>query len=410
MRSWSFYLLLTLFFLVVQGLFAMLEMAAVCFNKVRLQYWVSQGNRRARWLHHLTTRPALLFGTALIGITSSLQIGSECSRRFYEALGINPAWAPLSQIILVILLAELTPLLTGMRYAEHIAMLGIPLLYILSILLRPVIWLFDLICRLINRLFKSTEKEGLFLSREELQYMFESHKKESRPNKEINTIVANIFLLKNKTAKELMTPLESVQMIPSFCTVGEMRTLLMRNYVAYLPIYQRQIQQIIGIVYPRDLLRESENKKVRHHARPAWFITTGSSILQILKQFRTNNQSLAIVLDEIGQAVGILTLDEIIDEIFGRSDEWGSFDDIAPRTHHVTVDRVFSGDLSVADFNALFHVHLNAEGSLTLEQLVERSLGHVPEKGEGIQIDQFSLVIEEAPLIGPKKVSVRTVF
>lgn len=410
MDSWKFYLLLTILFILIQGLFAMLEMAAVCFNKVRLQYWVSQGNRRARWLQYLISRPGLLFGTVLIMINSSLQIGSECSRRLYEALGLSPDWAPLSQIVIVILLAELTPLFAGMRNAEHAAMIGVPILYGASLILRPLIWFFDFVCRLINRLFKNPSKEGFILSREELQHLFEQRKDENRQGKEINTIVANIFSLKSKIAKELMVPLKSVQMVPSFCTVGEMRALLTNQYTPYLPIYQRHPGHIVGVIYPRDLLREPENKKVRERARPAWFIGENSSVLQILKQFRSNNQSLAIVLNDEGNAVGILTLDEVIDEIFGKSDEWESFGDIAPRSHHVIVDRTFGGDLSVAQFNALFKVHLSAEGTLTLEELVEKTLGHVPEKGESIQIDQFSLIVEEAPLIGPKKISVRTVF
>lgn len=409
MESWKLYLLLTLLFIFTQGLFAMLEMAVVCFNKVRLQYYVSKGNRRARWLQHLISRPALLFGTALIVINSSLQIGSECSRRLYESLGLSPDWAPLSQIVIVILLAELTPLFAGMRYAEHAALLGAPLLYLASIILRPLIWFFDLICHLVNRLFKTSSKEGHFLNREELQQLFEE-REEGAQGREINTIVSNLFSLKNKTAKELMTPLKSVQMIPSFCTVGEMRALLKNQYVPYLPIYQRMPEHVVGIVYPRDLLRQPDNRKVRDHARAAWFIPEKVSILQILKQFRSNNQSLAIVLNETGSAIGILTLDEIIDEIFGKADDWESFADIAPRSHHVIVDRTFDGDMPVAEFNTLFKVHLSAKADVTLEQLVEMTIGHAPEKGEKVEIDQFELLVEEAPLIGPKKIAIRTVF
>ncbi len=393
----------------MQGVFAMLEMAAVCFNKVRLQYWVSQGNRRARLIQKLVARPGLLFGTALIGINSCLQIGSECARRLYEKLGVNPDWAPLSQIFLVILLAELIPLFAGMRFAEHAMMLGAPLLYGLSLLMRPIIWFFDLICYLISKLFKTSTQEGQFLSREELQHLF-GKLEEERQGKEINTIAASLFVLKNKTASEIMTPLKSVQMVPSFCTVGEMRSLLQSSYTPYVPIYERQPQRVVGIVYPRDLIREEEGKKVRDHVRPPWFITESSSILQILKQFRSNNQSVAIVLSQQGSAVGLLTLDAIIDQIFGRVDRWESFGDIAPRSHHIIVDRTFLGTLTVEEFNGLFHVHLSGNEKLTLEELFEEKLGHSPERGEKLQIDQFLLVVEEAPLMGPKKISVRTAF
>lgn len=410
MSNARFYLLLTLLFIVTQGFFSMIEMASVSFNKVRLQYWVSKNRKRAIWLNRLLQKPTLLFGATLIGINASLQLGSECSRRFYDAIGINPDWAPLSQIILVIVFAELAPLFAGRRYAEHVAMLGIPILYLASLILRPILWLFDMLCLLVNWLLRSPIKEGLYLTREELQLMFEQHEEENRPAKEINTVVGNIFSLKTKLAKELMLPLNTIQMIPSFCTIGEMRTLLNDKYTPYLPIYERNPRHIIGIAYPRDLLRISEENKVRDYARPAWFITESSPILHILKQFRRNNQSIAVVLNDAGAASGILTLDEIIDAIFGKTDDWESFAEMSPRMHHVIVDRTFSGDMHIEEFNRKFHVHLDASGSLTFDELIEFKLGHPPEKGETIYIDQFELTVEDAPLIGPKKISVRTVY
>lgn len=388
----------------------MLEMACVSFNKVRLQYWVTQKKKRAKWLSHLLERPTLLFGATLIGVNASLQMGSECSRRFYDALGLSPDWAPLSQILLVIIFAELAPMFAGRRYAEHAAMLGVPILYAASILLRPLIWFFDLICKGINHLLRTPIGKGNYLSREELQHMFEKREEERAPSKEINTIVSNIFSLKGRVAKELMTPITEIQMIPAFCTVSEMRTLLNYSYTPFLPIYERDPRHVLGIVYPRDLLRIHEEKKVRDHARPAWFITENSSILQILKQFRRNNQSIAVVLNQAGLAIGVLTLDEIIDAIFGKTDEWESFGEMFPRMHHVIVDRTFSGDMHIKEFNRKYHVHLEPEGVQTLEQLIEKKLGRPPEKGESIHIDQFELTVEDAPLMGPKKILIRTVF
>lgn len=390
----------------------MLEMACVSFNKVRLQYYVSLKKRRALWLNYLIQRPALLFGATLIGVNSSLQIGSECSRRFYEAIGVSPDFAPISQIILVLIFAEFAPMLAGRQYAEHVVMLGIPIIYFASIVLRPVIWFFDILCHLINRLTGSSFKEGIYLTREELQYMFEQREEaESLPAaKEMSTIAGNIFALKTKKAKDSMIPLNQVHMVPAFFTVGEMQSLLRSKYVPYIPIYQRTPQNIVGIVYPRDLLRIPEDRFVKDHARPAWFITEESSILQILKQFRRNNQSIAIVLNEIGLAVGILTLDEIIDEIFGRADNWEAFDGAAARMGHVIIDLSLPGDMKIEDFNKKFSVRLESHGADTIEELMKKMLGHDPELKESVRVDQFELTVEEAPLMGPKLIAIHTIF
>ncbi|MGE5196691.1 MAG: CNNM domain-containing protein [Anaerolineae bacterium] len=412
-EPWKFFLAMTLLCLIAQGFYALFEMASVSFNKVRLQYYVSKNNRRALWLSFLLNHPAQLFGTTLIGVNAALQLGSECARRFYVALGLSPDIAPLSQVLLVIIFAEIAPMFAGRRYAEHAALLGVPIVYASSFVLRPIIYLFDVLCHLMNRIFGSPGSGKLYLSREELQKILEQHEETHFAKlepEEFNTIVANIFSLKNKTAKELMQPLKSVPMISSSSTVAQMRALLKSSYSPFLPIYQKSMENIVAIAYPRDFLRFSDQKLVREKARSPWFITENTSVLQILKQFRRNNQSIAVVLSESGLAIGILTLDEIIDEIFGQSDEWMSFGELAPEIHAVVVDRTFPGEMKIADFNAQFLVHLEPNGAETLEELMENTLGHPPAKDESVRIDQFELTVEEASLLGPKMISVRTLF
>jgi CBS domain containing-hemolysin-like protein len=399
--------------LVTQGFFAMVEMACVSFNKVRLQYYVSNQNRRAEALSYLLHHPAYLFGTTLIGVNASLVLGSECARRFYDSLGLSPDYAPLSQIVLVLIFAEIAPMFAGRRYAEHVAMLGIPLLFFFSLLLRPLIWVLDLLCRGVNRLIGNPLTSSSWLSREELQNVIEEREETiavQPSRKEFNTVVSNIFTLKQKTSKDLMLPLSHVCLVPSFCTVGEMRRIVRDRHASFLPIYHRNPQNIVAIAYPRDLLRLSDNKRIKEYSRPPWFISEKSPIIQILKQFRRNNQSLAIVLNEKGLATGILTLDEIVDGIFGRTDAWMSFEGMLPRAYHVVVDRTFPAHTRLDAFNRQFSVHLAYLGAETFEELMTRALGHPPSKGESVRIDQFELIVEEASLLGAKMVQVRTVF
>ena len=132
-HNWFFFLFLMIASLIVQGFYSMLEMACVSFNRVRLQYFASQKSKRAQWLSYLLNRPTYLFGTTLIGVNTALQFGSECSRRFYETLGLSPDWAPLSQVFIVLIFAELVPMFAARRFAESISMLGIPIIYITSI-------------------------------------------------------------------------------------------------------------------------------------------------------------------------------------------------------------------------------------------------------------------------------------
>lgn len=405
--TWQFFLLLAIACILLQAFFAMIEMASVSFNKVRLEYYVGQNHLRAKWLSYLLNRPAKLFGTTLIGVNAALQLGSEASRRLYDAFHLNPDLSAITQIVFVLIFAELSPLLAARRYAEHVALLGVPFLYFFSLILTPVIWFFDLLCTFVNKLVGSPPTTGYYLSREELQKMLEEQE-EGEPE-EFQKLVSNIFTLKTKTAKELMIPIQDVQLLHVQATVLEVRQVLMTQYTPYLPLYQRDPRHIVAIAYPRDLIRLPMSKRIRDYARPPWFISESISILQILKQFRRNNRSNAIVLNEAGNAVGILTLDTIIDEIFGRSDQWDSFQEVEPLGHDVVIERTFPADMLITTFNEKFHAKWVTEpGVETLGELMAYQLGHSPTKGESVIIDEYELTVDETTLLGPKTISVHS--
>lgn len=388
----------------------MLEMAAVSFNKVRLQYYISQKSQVALWLQYLLNHPALLFGTTLIMVNASLLIGSECSRRFYEAVGANPFWAPLTQAFLVLVFAEIAPMFAGRRYAEHAIMLGLPIVYLCALLLRPFVWMIDLLCKMVNRMCGASFVSEIYLSREELQHVIESREETclSQEREEFDTVVSNIFSLKNKTAKEVMIDLKDSKMLSTQASVGDVRKLVQDEYVPYIPLYHKTEGNIVGIAYPRDLLRLSDEKKVRDHARSPWFITDSTSILQILKQFRKNNQSIAVILNEQGAGVGVLTLDEIVDEIFETNDQKVFLGDVFPQVHQVVLDRAFPGDMLLEEFKQQYQIEFKYRHAKTLAQAMELALGHVPREGESVRIDQFELTVEESTLLGPKTITVST--
>ena len=257
MEAWHWFLGLTVVCILTQSFFAMLEMAAVSFNKVRLQYYIGQKSKTAIWLHYLLNHPALLFGTTLIMVNTSLLVGSECSRRFYEAVGVSTTWAPFTQAFLVLVFAEIAPMFAGRRYAEHATMIGIPFLYLCALVLKPFIWLIDALCKFVNRICGASFSSEIYLSREELQHMIESREETflSQEQEEFDTVVAKIFSLKNKTARELMTPLHIVKMLSTQATASELRNLVKKQYIPYVPLFHKVETNIVSIAYPRDLLR-----------------------------------------------------------------------------------------------------------------------------------------------------------
>jgi len=393
--------------LVIEAFFVMQEMACVSFNKVRLQYFLSIGSKRAKWLNFLLSHPTRLYGTTLICSNAALLLGSESARRFYESSGLSPDLAPLTQVVLVLVLAEMAPMFAARRHPEQVAMLGIPILYTVSKILYPIIRLLDLLCRLINRIFGVEAKKAIFLSREEIQKILEERDEAlTEDEDEFNSVVSGIFSIKMRYAKDIMIPLTKVQLVPSNLSVGALRQVLTQAYVSFVPVYLRNNHNIIGVVYPRDLILIEEGEMIKDHMRAPWFITETQSLLTILHQFRQNNQVMAVVLNKNGMASGILTLDAVIDSIFGKNDDWSS---IEPHgIPSIFLEKSFDADMTIDEFNRVYNVKMHYSGAKTLSDIFSKQLGHIPNKGDVVRVENFELVVVETSLRGPKQILIRT--
>jgi putative hemolysin len=406
---WFFFNLLSI---VVLAFYSMLEMACVSFNKIRLQYYVSKGYKQAIWLNYLLQHPSHLFGTTLIGVNIALVVGSECSREFYSAIGLSPDLAPLTQVVLVVILGELAPMFAARHYPEHVALLGMPILYASAKLMSPFLYVVGWFSKISSLLVGGSEAEAnIYLTQEELQKILEEQTEESpgsSESAEFSAITANIFTLRGKNVRQVMQPLILETALPSNATVEQMEHLLVRTGGDFVPLYHHEISNIVGIVYPRDALRASEKKRVRDYAWSPWFVTETTTIMQILKQFRTNNENVAFILNHQGKSIGIVTLSDLLAEIFGKI-SYALTD--ATQKHLkklMLIEKTFAGDMTVKEFNAQYQVPLDQDTSLTLSELIEARLGRHPEKGDSIYIAPFELTVKEATLLDVKTVSIST--
>ncbi|HLB53181.1 MAG TPA: CNNM domain-containing protein [Chlamydiales bacterium] len=397
-----FFLFWTLAAIVIQGMFALFEMACVSFHRIRLQYYVSRGEKRALWLNYLLQRPSRLFGTTLIGINTALQIGSECARQFYAAIHLDPDWAPISQVILVVIFAELSPLFAARRHPEQAAMALVPVMILFAKLLTPITWAFDALSRLIHKCLGKAEETPLFLSREEVRLAFQA---DDDGGDEFGALTTQIFQLKTKHAVELMVPLAKVQMVPATATVSEVRHFLSIHYVPFLPIYHRYPHNVVAVIHPRDLLQEQDEKKVLDLGKSPWFVSEATSVLSLIEQFRRNTQSIAVLLNPSGEASGIVALDDIVSSLFGR--EMKKMAPL-PSVAVLHIERTLPGDMEVATFNREFQGDLTYFPNETLNDLILRELKHLPAKEETIRLGSYLFTVLEPSMRGAKTVTVRT--
>lgn len=403
--GWIFLNTLTL---IALGFYSMQEMACVSFNKIRLQYYVSKGMQRAIWLNYLIQHPARLFGTTLLGVNVAMFVGSECARESYIALGLSPDLAPLTQVVLVVVFAELAPMFAARRYAEHVALLGAPILYATAKLLTPVLWTIGAISKLVDIMMGGRKvEEHVVLNQEELQKILALQDEEMPSESEdLNHVTRNIFSLRNKDARQVMQPINTVPALPSNATVDQMRALFEQRNINLVLLYHRDIAHIVGVAQSRDLLRIPYTRRVRDYASAPWFITQKTKVMQILKEFRRSRKNVAIVLNDLGLAVGMITLEDLTEEIFGEVAPVGL--QSKPSLPQLIIDRTFPAEMRVSEFNAQFGVRLVENEELTLAEVMEESLGHHPEEGESLYLPPFELTVKETSLTEVKKVSITT--
>ncbi len=386
-----FIILLALF---VQGFCAMTEIASLSFNRIRVQYYVSQGNRKAVWLNHLLNHPSHLFGTALIMINLSLEIGSEASRQLYQSLGMNPIYSPITQIIIVSIIGELAPLFAGRRYAESAAMIGAPIIYFLSFILRPIVWMFESCSYIISR-YLAPEETPHLLNREEFQQLLEEGKQQ---------LVRKIFFLRHKRAGDLMRPLNETPLIPSSATLSSLRSMQFALEIESIPIYHKEKSNIVAVAHLKDLLRIGETKKIRDYASPPWFISREEPLTSLIRRFFSQKESVAIVLNASGAVSGILFLTDIMDEIFGTNEAMVNYPSMM-------IDRTFSGDTKISDFNSKYGSHIDNSKGETLEKLINYLLGHPAALGETVRVDCFEMRVKKLSFMGKiELIIVRTVY
>lgn len=406
--------LIVVFCIIAESFYSSLEMAMVSFNKVKLHYYVSQGRKRALWLNWLLHHPYRLFGTTLLGVNIAMQCGSEASRRFYTSINLDPDFAPLTQVILVLIFAELAPIFAARRYAERMTMMGMPLIYISAKIMTPFIWVLKKMVQVLDWILGVKEEQShLLLSREELQSVVEALDEEIVAKKEtdaFNVLSRNIFTLRSKGVENVMEGINEVPMLSSNSTVAMMRKLVEKTPSTFYPIYQRDHRNVVAVVTPRDVIRANDAQRVRDFSRTPWFITSKSDILDILNQFRRNNQTVAVVLNTEGKAVGVLTLDGLLEEIFGKipiSEKAVTLLQSELRKGMV-VDRTFPGTMKVREFCELLNVEISCDPEFTLAELIKDRLGHHPEVGDSTFVDPFEMTVSEISLLEIKSIKVQT--
>ncbi len=401
------WLISTLFWTAVMGFYSMQEMACISCNKLRLDYYVAQKQRWARLLQYLLERPTILFSTSLIGVNVALMVSSESARRLFEAVGVDPNWAPIAEIPFVLIFGELVPMFAARLYPDHVCRLGIPFLYLSAKLFSPVIAVIDFFFQQVNVLAKKKEgsEHAPVLSRDELQKLLEEHHF-GYPTDAVAVVgeeISNIFSMRFKRAIDLMQHLEYFPCVSAHTTVASIRKLATSLEHECVLVYHRSRQKIVGIVYLRDLLSASDTKKVREYAKSPCFVTQDTQALDLIFQLPSEEVQDAVVLNPKGEALGIILLEDLLDELLGT--------EVKPLSMQKKLrylEKTCQADTSIKDFNDTYNTAIDPQGCTTFAELIEKVLGRHPALNDSLFLDPLEIVVQETSLFRAKTLLIRT--
>lgn len=399
-------ILLVLVLLLLKGFFSGSEIALVNSDKVKLNARANQGHKGAREVLRLFKTPDVMLGTTLVGTNiATVALTTLVTILFIELFGAGgELYAFLVFTPLLLILGEIVPKSIFQQMSDRIAPIAIFPLRIFSFVFYPVIFVFSRLARVLARIFGSGKVEqNVFMTREQIRSVVEMTELTSEVDAFDRSRIKRVIRFGETTVGEAMIPISEVTAINRNRGILRAVASVRRYGFNRLPVYDGNISNIIGIVTLTtwDLMDKTlPQKELSELIEPAHYVLPFQTIDQLLPVLRIRNDHMGIVVDEFGSAIGIITMEDIVEEVVGDIDVGYDFEEYLPRRKHVfekLQEGVYMLDsrLSVSEVNDILEINLNTKNSHTIGGLVMAQLGHIPQQGEEVVEQGYKFVIEE---------------
>lgn len=397
-------------FLLLSGLFSSTETAFTAINRIRLKGQFEKENpKQTEDVERLLENPSKLITAILIGNNfcnvACSALGTTIIIDIFYQLNINnlAIIMPTITIIVTILLlifGEITPKTLALKEPERFAVFSSKFISPFLIILYPIIMVFDAFNRLVNMLFKTTaEFSNKSLSIDELKLMVDISHDDGIIESEKNKMLTNIFEFSDTIVREIMTPRTDAICISDKEDIQAAIHLIMNEGHSRIPVYEDKMDNIIGIIYAKDLLNVSVSDgipNIRKFMRTAVFIPEYKPVDGLLQQMKKSKHHMAIVVDEHGGMSGIVTLEDIVEEILGEIQDEYDQDEQTECTEISTNRYDVDAKINIGDLEDILNVEFPEDEDYdTLGGLVLSIHGSIPSKNEIVQYKNLSILVKE---------------
>jgi putative hemolysin len=401
--------------IVLNGLFVAAEFSLVRVRRTRLEQLSDEGNRGARRVQKLVSQPARFLATIQVGLTfvgflAATFAGASLVGGLADALRALPAIAPSAELIALLIITSLVSLFTivfgelvpkalAYAYAERMAFLFAGPIDLLGRILAPLVWLLTTVTAAITRLFGITDTQGEKLTAEELMIIVERGGEQGVIEAEEQQMIGAVLELGEQRVHEVMVPRIDIAALPDDVTLEQLIDTIVAEGHSRIPVYQESIDNVIGILYAKDMLpvlAKNQEFDIRTLLRTPLFVPESISVDDLLHMLQRRKVHIAIVLDEYGGTAGMVTIEDLIEEIVGEIQD--EYDVEEPMVERISdTEARIDGRASMDDLTETFGVELDGadrEQYDTVGGLVYHQIGGVPQVGDTIEVDGLTLTVE----------------
>lgn len=395
--------------LLLKGFFSGSEIALVNADKLKMHHNAKQGDRGAKMVLKLFEKPDVLLGTTLVGTNIStvilVTLGTMLMIRYFGAIG--DLYAVLLFTPLFLILGEIVPKSVYQQKSDEIAPWVVYPLRGFSLLFYPIVFIFSRIARLCARLAGGGKtQQNVFITREQMRMVVEMADRGANVDVFDRVRIKRAIRFAETTVGEAMIPVAEMTAINRNRDTRSAVTMVRRRGYNRLPVYSRNTSNIIGVVTLTtwDLMDPGLNDRpLDELIKEAHYVSPYQSIDQLLPILRNREDHMAIVVDEFGSAIGMITMEDILEEVVGEIDVGYDFDEYLPRRKRnfemlSEEDETFMMDarLPISEVNEVLGASLPAVESHTIGGLLMARLRHIPKEGESIVESGFRFTVTEA--------------
>jgi CBS domain containing-hemolysin-like protein len=388
-------LILLILLLILSGFFSGTEMAYIVSSKLKMEIKARKKNPAAVSAHYFKSHPQTFFSTVLIGNNVVNVALSSLSAVFLSAIfGLGELSILLISSFLLLLFGELLPKYFASEIADKTLLLTALPLRIFSIMIFPFV---KAASTASEKLTQSTSIEADALShlfdKEEMKELVKESHEAGVVDKKESDIIEKVIELGEQRAYETMTPRTDIIGVEINQTIKEALTIFIDSGFSKLPVYEDNLDNIKGIILAKDIFKSPQSLK--GIIRKVSFMPETKKSFDVMNEFLDKKISIAIVIDEFGGTAGIVTMEDILEELFGEiKDEFDVDEDICRKI--TSNSYIISGKVELDHINEKYELNIEEGDYETIAGYIISKLGRIPAQGETVEIDNFTILITRA--------------